>query len=69
MFLLEIVYDAGILGTLIRLVRASIKISESKVKFQTQLTEQIKIRQGFKQDDELAPISFSLTLEYVIMNV
>jgi len=61
--------DAGIPGKLIRLVRASMKNTEAKVKFQTQLAEQFKIRQGFKQGDRLAPALFNLALEYVSMKV
>jgi hypothetical protein len=62
-------YDVGIPGKLIRLVRASVKNTEAKVKFQTQLTEPFKIRQGFKQGDGLAPALFNLVLEYVVMMV
>lgn len=69
MYLLEIMYDAGIPGKLIRLVRSSMKNTEAKVKFQTQLAEQSKIRHGFKQGDGLAPALFNLALEYVIMKV
>jgi hypothetical protein len=56
-------------GKLIRLIRASIKNTEAKVKFQTQLAEALKISQGFKQGDGLAPALFNLALEYVIMKV
>jgi hypothetical protein len=37
MYVLEIMYDAGIPGKLIRLVRSSIKDTEAEVKFQTRL--------------------------------
>jgi hypothetical protein len=61
--------DAGIPGNLIRIVGASMKNAETKVKFQTQLTEPFQIRQGFKQGDGLASTLFILALEYVIMKV
>jgi hypothetical protein len=69
MYLLEIMCDVGIPGKLIRLFKASMKNTETKVKFQTQLAEPFKIRQGFKQDDALAPALFNLAREYVIMKV
>jgi hypothetical protein len=69
MYLLEIMYDVGIPGKLIRLVGAPLKNTEAKVKFQTQLAEPFKIMQGFKQGDGLAPALFNLALEYVIMKV
>jgi hypothetical protein len=58
MYLLEIMYDVGIPGKLIRLVRALIKNTEAKVEFQTQLAEPFKIRQGFKQGDGVASVLF-----------
>ena len=60
--------NAGISGKLVRLIKATMKDAEAQVKVHAQLTEQIKIRQGLKQGDRLAPSLFNLTLKYVIRN-
>jgi len=44
------------------------KDAEAQVKVQAQLTEQLKVRQGSKQSDRLAPSLFNLVLKYVIRN-
>jgi hypothetical protein len=58
--LCKIMYDSGIPGKLIRLVRAAVKDTEAQVKVQTQFNEPFKIRQGLKQGDALAPCLFNL---------
>jgi hypothetical protein len=50
MFLIKIIYDAGIPGKLIRLFRATVKDAEGQVNVHTQLTAPFKIRQGLKLD-------------------
>jgi hypothetical protein len=59
-------HEFNIPNKLIRLVRATVRNSETQVKIQTQLTEPFKIRQGLKQGDGLAPSLFNLSLEYAI---
>jgi hypothetical protein len=64
--LYRIMHEFNIPNKLIRLVRATVRNSETQVKIQTQLTEPFKIRQGLKQGDGLAPSLFNLSLEYAI---
>jgi len=66
--LCTILCNAGIPGKLVRLIKATMKDAEAQVKVQGQLTEQLKIRQGLKQGDRLAPSLFNLVLKYVIRN-
>jgi len=50
-----IMCNAGIPGKQVRLVKATMKDAEAQVMVQAQWTEQLKIRQGLKQGDRLAP--------------
>jgi len=60
--------NAAIPGKLVRLIKPTMKDAEAQVKVQAQLTKQLKIRQGCKQGDRLAPSLFNLALKYVIRN-
>jgi len=41
----------------------------AKVQVQTEMTELFEIRDGLKQEDNLAPLLFSLVMEYVMRKV
>jgi hypothetical protein len=66
MFLIRNMHDAGLPVKLMRLVRVTLKHAEVQVNVHTQLTEPLKIRQGLKQGDGLAPALFNLALEFII---
>jgi sorting nexin-29 len=51
---------------IIRLVRLTMRSTESHLRVQTELTDSIAIEQGLKQGDGLAPLLFNLPLEFIL---
>jgi len=49
-----------------KLVRLTMENSESRVKIHGNLTDLLKINQGLKQKDGLAPMLLNLALEYAV---
>jgi hypothetical protein len=59
----------NVFNKLIKLIKATMDNTVAEVKVQTEMTELFEIRDGLKQGDGLAPLQFTIAVEYVVRKV